>query len=344
MQRVTTNPPWSLSPERHYLRAMKTFALTGDENEARGRIHETFRWIEESVLKALVGDISGTDLAPGDAAQAFLDRVWEKSIFTMIPGWRVVNFYTTFQAILDGAVSYWTGQHAPAPISRATLAGDSLEALKLITLMVFSKEALEAPTELAERQLERDVVYAITAALNAAALDPGNAGIPGAMPASLTYGATAVPGTNDPSADIDNLVAAFAGDWEQAAFVSDPETLTRLGRARDSNGAFMFEEVGPRGGHIMGVPAYSTRLSATDSNGGNLILIDPTGCVVALDQVSLRRSHEADILMTDAFDSNAPASAVNLFQTEAVALKATLRTNWKRQRNGSVAYISGAAW
>ncbi len=343
--RKTLFPPTNLSPECDYMRAVIAKSLTNNPVDAQGYVRSNYRFAEDSITKALVSDIDSDDMTPGTAAKAFFDRVWERSIFGQVPGWRMVDFNSQFQSITDGAVGYWVAQHQPVPISKATLAGDSLETLKIAALMVFTNEALRPETALAEARLLADMEYAIVAALNDTALDPSNAGVAGESPASLLNGATTVTGTGDPSADVDGLIDAFQGDWEFAAFVSDPTTLTRLANFRDSNGTHMYPDIGPRGGALMGVPCYASRLSPQDSNSGNLSLIDPSGIAVAMDDLRITPSKDANIAMVDGdIDSNSELDMVSMFQTDATALKVVMRANWKIQRTGSVAYIADATW
>src|SRR5690606_24298497 len=102
--------------------------------------------------------------------------------------------------------------------------GSALDRRKVAALIAASMAALEAVGERAERALETDLRRALVAVLDDAFIAPGNAGVAGEVPASVTYGTAALASSGDAAADLKALIAAFGGDLTTASFVTDPVT------------------------------------------------------------------------------------------------------------------------
>jgi HK97 family phage major capsid protein len=260
---------------------------------------------------------------------------------------RDVPFDVRMLRLTGSARGYWVGQSKAIPLSKQSMTGSILERRKVAAIIVATIESLTAANELAERRFEADLRNALVGALDEAFIDVANAGVSGEMPASVTYGATHIASASDPGADIAGLVEAFTGDLSTATFVTDPLTATQIALARDAAGGFSFPDCGPRGGSLVGIPLLTSRGSPRDSNGGQLVLLDPAGIASHMESIEVAKSTQTTLEMADdpTGATDAPAAMtktmVNLFQTESVAFKALMHGNWEVQRP-AVAVITGA--
>jgi HK97 family phage major capsid protein len=284
-----------------------------------------------------------TNLEVGFEASEFFDQVLQGSILGKMAGLRRVAFDVRMLAATTGASGFWVGQAKPRPLSKTVISGSILRPLTVNAIIVTTAEQLRNPSSIVEAALHRDIMRAATEALDTSFIDVSNTGISGTEPAAITDGATSVAATSDPSTDIAALIAAFEGDLAAAYLVSDPVTLTRLALARDSGGGFLFPDLGPRGGSLLGIPVISSRSSPLDSDGGQLAIVDPTGIAVGFDGIEVTASEHTSLLMADD-PADGPGEMVSLFQTNSAAMLAKIYANWERQVPGSVALLTGCQW
>lgn len=275
------------------------------------------------------------------AAREFLNEVIEKSAIGKLQA-RRVPFNVRMLKMTTGARGYWVGQGKPVPVSQQSLQGATLMPLKVGVLIVTTKESLK-PGGLTEANLQTDMQRATSDALDEAFLDHTNAGIADEMPAAITYGATEIPAGMDPAWDMRAMIEAFTGDLSTAAFVTDPLTATKLAMTRDEGGNYPFPDAGPRGGSILGIPLIVTRGSPVDSNGGQIALIDASGLAMQVDAISIEKSDQASLQMTNT-PSDGATDLVSLWQTNSVAFMATVSANWENQRTGGVVVLTNVTY
>ncbi|MEQ9464280.1 MAG: phage major capsid protein [Haliea sp.] len=328
----------SLSPASHYLRAVTAMACS--PLDPHTFIAEHYRGFGDHVEKALEG-MTSNDSKPTRYVEDFFDQVFERSIFTQIDNLRRTDFNVWLSVAESGSTAYWTGESAPAPISKMALAFTELKYKKLIAIVVRSKEMFKqaAGSNLNESVLFNDLIGTTALSIDTPALDPANAG-DDERPASLTYGVIPVSAGSDIGAGIADTISRFDGDLQAAHWISHPTTLAKIAMTRDAAGGYMFPDLSPRGGSLLGMPVVATRACPIDSDGGSLILVDPSGIAVAMEPGRLVDSSHTDISMVDETDSTGPVM-VNMFQTEGIALKSTTYANWSVQRAGSVAVLTG---
>ena len=95
-----------------------------------------------------------------------------------------------------------------------------------------------------------------------------------------------------------------------------------------------------------GVPLFTSEACAFNSAGGDLILLDPDR-IAYLDQgLTVRRSMNATVEVTDppTGESTSPTGAtslVSLFQTDCVGLLTVARVNWLAMIEDAVVLLSG---
>jgi HK97 family phage major capsid protein len=330
----------SLVPKgRTFVRSLIARSFRLDENAIADRWGA---YEAPAITKAAVAALDTTETGDPSGVE-FLQLVREASLLGRLPSLRNVPFMVRMTRMTSGSRAYWVGQAAPKPLSRPALDGSQLDPLKVVCIVVATKESLgPSPfgTGLTEANLQTDMQRAVALALDEAFIDSANAGVSGEMPASVTNGATLIASTGDPASDLARMVAAFAGNLETAAFVTDPTTATQLALKRDSAGAFLFPDVGPRGGTLLGLPLLTTRASTWSSGGGQITLIDASGIAAGIDGIRVDKSDAASLLMSDD-PENDPGTLVSLFQTNSVAFKVEVYANWEAQRTGGVVVLTG---
>lgn len=329
---------------RAYVRALITRQAGALASESALNF-ATQRWgagAAQAVAKAVDAITSG-DVAGDSAAREFLSLVSEQSIIGRLAGLRRVPFRTRMLAVTAGATGYWVSEAAPKPVSGITLAGSSLEPLKVASIVVVTKEALDSQDDLAEHVLQADLTRAVTATLDQALLDAMNGGVPGQVPASVTHGAPTIAASGDLAADLAALVSAFQGDLASAYFVCSPTVATRLATATDAGGRYSFPGIGPRGGSLLGIPVLTSRHSLGDSNGGTLALVDPAGIVANLSTIWMDTAAHTSLQMESTPDDPGDGETVmvSLWQRNLVAFRTEIRANWRAERSGCVAVLAG---
>ena len=303
------------------------------------------RWGSDSaaalVCRAAVGAADRDDLLTADSGRdEFFASVLEQSVLGKMTAARRVPFNTRCIAPTTGAAGYWIGESKAAKVSKITLDGLGLDAKRVAALVIATNESLADPE--AEGRVFADIETAVVNALDEAFC--GDQAGTAATPAGITNGLTPVASTGSAVADFSDLLAAFTGDLDQSAVVTDPVTAAQL----NLTGAQAFARAGVRGGEALGLPLIVSRSSARDSNGGQIILADQSAIAVALGGIELVKSRDAMIEADDAptGDAEAPTAAtatrINTFTNELTAFKSVLHANWRPVRAGAVAVIGGA--
>lgn len=304
----------------------------------------TARWGQyqgEQVAKASIAHIVQSDV--GDyAAVEFFNLVMERSLLGRLVGLRRLPFRRRMLKITSGSNGYWVAESKPVPLSKPSLDGSSLEPLKVCSMIVATEESLKVGGAIAENGFQRDLERAIVDTTDIALLDASNAGVADERPAALTYGAPSAAATGDAAADIAALIGLFGGDLGAAYFVTDATTATNMALLRTAEGGLIFPDVGARGGSVLGIPLLISRASPSDSSGGQLALIDPTGIAYGADGLSFESAEHATVAMSDTPESD--PVLVSLWQRNLVGYKSIMSANWEVQRNGSVALLTDVSW
>lgn len=265
------------------------------------------------------------------AAKEFFGLAFEMSLLGRIPGLRRVPFNVKSLAVTSGVTGYWVAEGSELPLSKPTLAGNSLPRLRVGALIIETMEAMRAEGSVSEAGIQKDVLRAVSAAIDAAFIG-GGAGIAGIQPASITDGVTPIAGTADLAADVAALLEAFDGDLLSAVFVADPSTAVRL--------AAIWDSVGVRGGDLLGVPLVVSRSVPRDSSGGQLILLDPSAIAVAYEPGAIVPSEHASVAVT--VGQGAAAEVLSLWQENLIGLKSENHGNWSVELPGAVSVLEVA--
>lgn len=340
------NSAGTIPKGRTYVRGLIAKGLVGrngtEENIAGCAVTRWGAHQADAIVKTAVSALTSTDTGTDSAKAEFFNLVRERSVLGQMQDLRKVPFNVRMLAVSPGARGYWVGQANSKPLSKPTLTGSTLDPLKVASIVVVTREMLQSTDPTVEATLQDDLVRAVTSAMDEALLDPDNAGIANEVPASLANGATQIAATSDFGADLRAVVEAFQGDFSTAYFVTSPAVATKIATMTDAGGRYLFPNIGPRGGSLLGIPVICSRADAQTTSGSQLTLIDAAGIASAMEDLGIEVTDAAALQMSDdPDDSGSPVELVSLFQTNSVAYKAEVMANWSRQRPASVVVLEG---
>jgi len=318
--------------------AITAVAVGGDYPE--GRAWAVRRWGEAGAPTEVTKDVSHAIIAEGlDQASTtgLIDRelfkaVREKALLFRLRGIRRTGFRVRSISVSNSR-AVWLGEGQAIPVLQPEITNTGLEARKVASLSVWTKEALESAPGV-EELVHADLVRATADAFDLALLDPTNDGS-GYAPASLTYGATAIAASADFAADLATLFEAFTGNLATAVFLTTP----RIGAGL--SGEPSGRDVGARGGEIAGVPV----LTSAAAPAGQLTLVDPGAVMAAFDElIELQTSEAGTVEMLDSdLEQDPPTGAqtVGLWQNNLVAIRSIARVAWETAGPASPVSLTG---
>ncbi len=312
-------------------RALLCYTRNDTIAEAMADIDYTFAGDSRGIKSVLPG-MTGDDIGISNADSEFLDTVFIESVLGPMQNFMTrVEFQKAYNKAME-LLANWTGEGRPIPISSTSLTDSTLEPRKVATLAVVTSESLKQRH--AEAALAKAQIAALRLAIEEMFLDPGNAGT-SEMPAAITYGVQSFDATADIPASIAKLTRGFKG-LRNAFYVTDPGSAVVM--------SSVFQDCGVRGGSIGGIPVPVTEASPTDSNGGQVALVDASRIIYARDALVFKRSNDSTIWMNSEFDSNGPGEAVGLFQTDGIALRSTARISWELMDPAGCRILVGCDW
>lgn len=289
--------------------------------------------IAKAAVPASVADAPGTP-----EAREFFALATEQALIGRIPGLRRVAFNTRSLVQLSGAVAGWVTEGKPIPVVRGVNDDFTLPALKVGSIIVQTSEAIRAAGNVAEAALQRDLLRAVSSALDMAFIDPSNAGSADESPASVTYGQTQIASTGSAKRDIEAMFGAYRGSYASAAVVMAPRTAVQIGLLAEQIG---MTKLGVTGGTLAGVPVYCSEAMDFGSAGGTITLLDADAIAYGARDFDLETTDEAALQMrNDPVDG--AAQLVSLFQANCTAWRAIGTANWEVQGDGRVVSITGA--
>lgn len=286
--------------------------------------------LEKAVLGT--GDL-GSDPDFLAAGRGFMELVRSRSLIGKIAAaspFRKVPFETRTLKQTGSTVAAWTAEGQPIPVTTSSFAATKLSHAKIAGIVPMTAELLKGAGANFESAMSRDLVRAVASLESSSFILPTNAGVPGESPASVTNGVVPIAASGATAdalkTDVRALIKSFQGDLETAVLVASPAMGVRLHLAG-------YEGAGAMGGEVLGIP-LTTCSSVPD---GLLVLIDPSGILLADDGVLMDLSEQSTLTMEG-------DEVVSLWSENLAAIKATRIVNWLTSRDGSVAYITGADW
>lgn len=285
----------------------------------------------EKIYKSAASAIGSADMDP--ESRVFINLAAERSVIGRLQNLRKIPFNVRVTKITSGALAYWSGQTKLRPLSKASVAGETLRPLTLSAIIAATKESFFNPD--AEAVLQTDLLDATAAVLDETFLsdDPG---VPDERPGGIADGAPSVAATGDIAADLSALLSIFAGDLDTATLITTPAAAVRFALASGGNPQIL---VGPNGGNLFGLPVLTTRHMAPGSNGDRMMIVDAAGVTANFSGIEFSKSEVATLAMSDTPESE--PELVSLFQTNTIGLKTNIFANWNVSRAGAVAVLEG---
>jgi len=225
----------------------------------------------------------------------------------------------------------WREQAKPITVRKGVISSETLDPLGIACLVILSTELVKTSNPDAIEIVRRRLIAAAADAIDAAFIDPVNAGTANVKPASVLNAPTAITSTGDANDDLQALIDDFEGDLDRASFVAHPKTYASM------NGS-LYPNVGIRSGNLLNAPAIASRSCPT----GVIALLDADAIAVAMGAPLVEASDQGTVNMAD--DASDPGQAVSMWQASLTAIRLIQNANWSAVRAGSASYISGAAY
>ena len=354
-------PERGQTPNRGQLatRTFKALAIARGDPAAAIAYAKSQNWLdtdlmERSIIQMATVTSVGTDnvARPTPAEFDFAEFLRPQTLLGKLAGLRRVPSRTRLISATSGSTAFWSGERSVRPISKAAFEGSTLEPLSLTAMLVVTSELLQSSAPNAESILSRDLAAAVAEAFDVAFIDPGNGGILGVKPASISFGVTPFVSSGSTLAQIDSDLALLVQAlWDAgsnlifAQWVMAPRTASFLSRLRGSGGAHAFPLMSAKGGTLLGLPVivtpYITReVGSPTINDLSITLLDASQILVADDNsTAVEVSRVTSILMDNA-PSQSAAAHTSMFQADCAALKITRWANWQRCRAGTAQVLN----
>jgi len=286
-------------------------------------------------------------------AADFIELLRPMTIVGRMSGLTPVPFNTRMIGVAAGTSASWVGEGSPKPVSAMDFdAVGSLAFAKVSAIGVVTDELVRSSNPSAAAIIGRDVAAACAYELDRAFVDWDGAGS-AALPAGITYGASATVSTGPSIAQVDADLKAVIGvltaadvDLSSAYWLMNPRTATSLSLLRGSGGAPAYPNVGPRGGTLLQMPVLCSR-AVTDVNSPSetsIVLVAASEIALADDGAArVEVSRSASIEMSDAPTASpgpTTQAVVSLWQNGLAAIRAERTIRWAMRRAAACAYIS----
>lgn len=337
------------------VRIVKSLAIADGDVKAAAAYAQSQRWsnsdeVAEYVRSAVSASTPSSD--PGIVGAVGADLAALAVPFSAVlrmQNFRRVPAKVSLISQTGGATAYWgdyyqSGGSAVAPSALAFSRQNPMQYLRVSAISVITKELAKTSDPAAEEAIGRDLGRAIGIAVDQAFLDPFTSGSPATRPASVTASgrlfAASASTLDGIDSDLEKLVTALhdnGSNLDNAVWVLNTLSATRLARMRGSSGAPAYPGVTVRGGMLMGLPVLVTgnipRSGSPSPGATNVHLIDPSRIwYVDSGAGSVETSDVADVHMDSAptgdASSGTASTVVNLYQTDSVGLKLTRWLNW----------------
>lgn len=288
-------------------------------------------------------DLGSTDEEVQAARRGFLELVRQRSPSGRIPGWRRTGFETETTIQTSATTADWIGEAGYVLPTKPEFDPAKLPRRKLQSLVLTTDDVVMGSDDFTAN-LSRDLVTALANAEWAALFDPVSDEVAGERPASLTAGVTGIPSSGTDAAavrtDLQALTDTYlagGGDPEAAVLVMPSSIAVRLALMQNPLGV---AELTATGGNLFGWPVFASSGIPVYSDGGPVVLFDPSRTLLADEPPDIDVVRQASIRFTT---GDGAAEMVNLWQTNTAAFKASHWLNWK-PAPGAVAYLADVNW
>lgn len=332
--------------------AMALAAGRGSISDAIKYVEARQRWMDETpeVLSFIKAD-PGTTTDPTWAAPLvneqnlageFIDLLRPATILGRLPGIRQVPFNVRIPVQTGGSTVNWVGEAAPKPVSELAFDAITLGMNKVAGIVVLTDELVRSSQPNAEDTVRRDLVEQVARFLDQQFIDPAVAA--GANnPASITNGVTPIvaSGTDAEALyyDLNRALAVF-DDTDLGAtgitMIMRPALARGISSLRNALGQFEFGGLTIAGGNLNGFNV----ITSNSAPSATIVLVKGDEILMADDgRVDLDASREATLDM-----NGGTAPNFNLWQRNAIGIRAERFITWRKRRADAVAMIGTAAY
>lgn len=274
-----------------------------------------------------------------------------------IPSLNRIPFNVRIPGQDTGGQAYWVGEGKPKPLTKFDFSVTELRWYKAAAIAVLTEELMRFSDPSAERLVRDGLAGALMERLDIDFIDPAKAASANVSPASITNGATSVASTgNDADAircDLQALWAPFIAariPARTAVYIMNSTVALALSLMRNALGQAEFPGITINGGTLEGIPVIVSDYVPMNSAGASIVVLANANDIWLADdgQVTIDASREASLQMldnpTNDVTTPTPTTAVSLWQTNSVGLKAERFINWQRRRSAGVSYLTGVNW
>lgn len=333
-----------IAPKMYVSLAAKFLLAAGGDRALAAAMSDAFRAPMRVAALIKAGPVSAGTTGDGTFGQilddvsaasgAFFESLQSESVFfaMLARGFRRVPLRTRLGVVSASASGYILGEGKPVPISSLTMSGPEIAPLTAAAFIVVSAEVARSMGAAAMALVDNEVRKAATAVVDAKFLALVSAG----APSTASGGNTLAKLKSDLKVLLDAVNKTGAG---QLFFVMGPDV---------ANGASILDDrlaMTPMGGELLGLPAMVSSVMPAKT----IRLIDASGIAANAEAVDLAASDQADIemassaLVQDA-GTGTGTNLVSMFQSNAKAIKATVRFACEKVRADAVAEITNCQW
>lgn len=313
------------------------------EHAAAERDTATAAAITKAAAASMTGSTWGSELGGlGQVRKEFLGSVIERSVLGAFG--RVVEPRTRIIGAGTGATSAWVSEGGAVQASELSLTEDRVEPFKLMSMILATREMLAGNSTEVEGFLAEDLIVENIKTLDSAFFSPGNSGVSGARPKSVTADAPQISATGSFASaagitalksDIRNLFSLYEGAWATATLIASTRLLAGLGMEQILAG---IEDKLPviASGAVPG--------DAGSPEGDILILVDRRAVFYAAPEVSIDFASQGALVLSGSGPDAViptPQQATSLFATGTVAVKSTVVTGWSQPPVGHAVVLTG---
>lgn len=245
-----------------------------------------------------------------------------------VPSLRTVPFLRAIAAQLDPVLTLWAGEATNKSVSPLAFDTFRLEPRKAAAIVVLSEELVAGRGPAGEQAITQALVAGLATEMNRAFLDPASAGVPGEMPASITYGVPTFNSTGDPAGDVAGLLDATTLDVRDGVLVMSPATAAAICLRLGAGAAGL----GVRGGTLAGLPVLTSI-----GIGANLALLHASQIACALGTIAVDSARDGSLELPES-----PSKLYSLWQKNARAIRIEREANWQRCNESAVQVVSDA--
>lgn len=279
---------------------------------------------------APIGTTTGGESLVPEGTMEFQELIVDDSLLR-IPGLIPAPPNATLLEVTSNGHASWVGEAFPKPATAAALKTQGkLPITKVVALVVVTKELERAAANSGVAVITRALTSAGTEAIDRAFIDPSNAGIGGAKPASIAYGAPVVPSSGDTGADIATALAGITHPSGAVVVLNALDAAT-LATQRDGSGGYLYPDLSVKGGMLAGLPAYVSDFAPR----GQLVVFNPQRVFVWQGGLRISYSDQALVLLDDD-PSTSSSQPVSLWAANLHGVLVEQATSWLAADNSVV--------